>query len=155
MPEIFFYHLTRSPVEQVLPDLLERVLSRKWRAVVRAVDTRRLEFLEKKLWASRDDGFLPNGLAGGPHDSAQPVLLTTGNENANLADVLLLVDGARTTSEECQNYERVCLLFDGNNEDTVAAARQDWKDLTDAGIPAQYWAQDDGSWVKKAEKTAG
>jgi len=31
---------------------------------------------------------------------------------------------------------------------------RDWKALTDGGIAAQYWAQEDGSWVKKAEKSA-
>ena len=70
------------------------------------------------------------------------------------AEVLLLVDGARTTALEVAEFARVCLLFDGNDEASLAAARSDWKALTDAGVAAQYWAQDGGSWVKKAEKSA-
>ncbi|MEN8896365.1 MAG: DNA polymerase III subunit chi, partial [Yoonia sp.] len=33
----------------------------------------------------------------------------------------------------------------------VAHARTQWKALTNAGCEAQYWAQDMGSWTKKAE----
>lgn len=154
MAEVFFYHLTRSPLQQALPDLLERVLSRGWRALVRGVDEGRLRWLDDMLWQGRDDGFLPHGLAGGAHDAEQPVLLATGAENPNKAEILLLVDGAKITPEQAQGYTRVCLMFDGNDPDAVQAARRDWKALTDAGIAAQYWAQEDGSWVKKAEKPA-
>jgi len=155
MAEVFFYHLTRSPLQQALPELLERVLSRGWRGLVRGVDEGRLRWLDDTLWQGRDDAFLPHGLAGGPHDAVQPVLLATGVENPNKAEILLLVDGAKITPEQAQEFTRVCLMFDGNDPDAVQAARGDWKALTDAGIAAQYWAQEDGTWVKKAEKPAG
>ncbi len=155
MAEVFFYHLTRSPLQQALPELLERVLSRGWRALVRGVDEGRLRWLDDMLWQGRDDGFLPHGMAGGAYDSEQPVLLATGTENPNKAEILLLVDGAKITPEQAQDYTRVCLMFDGNDPDALQAARRDWKALTGAGIAAQYWAQEDGSWVKKAEKPAG
>ncbi len=154
MAEVFFYHLTRSPLQQALPELLERVLSRGWRALVRGVDDGRMRWLDETLWQGRDVAFLPHGMAGGDHDAAQPVLLATGGENRNLAEVLLLVDGAKVTPAEVAGYTRVCLMFDGNDSDAITAARGDWKALTDAGIAAQYWAQEDGSWVKKAEKAA-
>ncbi len=155
MAEVFFYHLTRSPLQQALPELLDRVLARGWRALVRGVDQGRLRWLDDMLWQGRDDAFLPHGMAGGDHDAVQPVLLATGVENPNKAEILLLVDGAEITPEQAQEYTRVCLMFDGNDPDAVQAARRDWKALTDAGIAAQYWAQEDGSWVKKAEKSAG
>ncbi|MCP5086072.1 MAG: DNA polymerase III subunit chi [Rhodobacteraceae bacterium] len=154
MAEVFFYHLTRSPLEQALPELLERVLARGWRALVRGADTNRLKWLDDRLWLWRDAAFLPHGLSGGAHDAGQPVLLTLDAENRNLADVLLLVDGAKTDPGEAGEFSRVCLMFDGNDAQAVEAARGEWKALTDAGIAAQYWAQEDGNWVKKAEKPA-
>ena len=33
MAEVFFYHLTTSPLEQALPDLLEKVRGNNWRAL--------------------------------------------------------------------------------------------------------------------------
>jgi len=154
MAEVFFYHLTRSPLQQALPDLLERVMSRGWRALVRGVDDDRMRWLDGALWQGRDEAFLAHGLAGGTHDASQPVLLSTGTENRNHAEILLLVDGAKITATEAADFTRVCLMFDGNDADAVHAARGDWKMFTDAGVAAQYWAQEDGSWVKKAEKTA-
>lgn len=154
MAEVFFYHLTRSPLQQALPELLERVMSRGWRALVRGVDEDRMRWLDEVLWQGRGESFLAHGLAGGSHDNLQPVLLSTDAKNRNQAEILLLVDGARITATEVADYTRVCLMFDGNDVDSVNAAREDWKMFTDAGIAAQYWAQEDGSWVKKAEKSA-
>lgn len=150
MAEVFFYHLTRSPLEQVLPDLLELCLRRDWRVCVRGADEQRLSWLDDRIWMHRDEAFLPHGRQGGPHDALQPILLTTGAA-ANLADVLMLIDGSRPDLAEIAEFERVCILFDGNSDGAVNAARGDWKTVAEANVPAQYWAQDDGKWLKKAE----
>ncbi|HEY0052608.1 MAG TPA: DNA polymerase III subunit chi, partial [Caulobacteraceae bacterium] len=59
--EIWFYHLERSSLEQVLPDLLEKTLTRGWRAQVRARDEARLADLDERLWTWKDDAFLAHG----------------------------------------------------------------------------------------------
>lgn len=48
--------------------------------------------------------------------------------------------------------ERVCVLFDGNDDLALNRARGQWKALTDAGCAAQYWSEESGRWEKKAEK---
>lgn len=154
MAEVYFYHLTRSRLDQALPDLLEKVRAKPWRALVRGRDIEKLKHLDTALWQYKEDSFLAHGLAGGKHDADQPVLLTDQTVNANNAEILLLTDGAKTTPEEVALYTRVCLMFDGNAEAELGSARADWKALTDAGVPAQYWAQEDGRWTKKAEKKA-
>jgi DNA polymerase-3 subunit chi len=45
--------------------------------------------------------------------------------------------------------ERVCILFDGNDEAALQVARGQWKALTDAVCEAQYWSQEGGSWAMK------
>lgn len=151
MAEVFFYHLTSRPLETALPDILEKTLSRGWRALVRGTDVARLERLDTLLWTRNDSDFMPHGIAGGDHDSSQPILLTDSVENANKAELLVLVDGARADVAEAATFERVCLMFDGNDEAQLGAAREDWKAVSEAGLTAQYWAQDGGRWVKKAE----
>ena len=42
MAEVYFYHLTSSPLEQALPDLLEKVRGNDWRALIRCTDQTRL-----------------------------------------------------------------------------------------------------------------
>nr|WP_323776729.1 DNA polymerase III subunit chi [Amylibacter sp.] len=154
MAEVYFYHLTRSRLDQALPDLLEKVRAKPWRALVRGRAIEKLKQLDTALWQYKEDSFLAHGLIGGNHDADQPILLTNQLDNANNAEILLLTDGAKTTPQEVALYTRVCLMFDGNTETELTAARTDWKALTDAGVPAQYWAQEDGRWTKKAEKKA-
>lgn len=129
--------------------LLPKALGAGWRVAVRSSDPLTLERLDTQLWDG--DGFLPHGLAGGPHDAHQPILLTTGTDAPNEAKCLMILDGASVSVEEAANLERVCLLFEGANETAVAAARDQWKSLTEAGIPAVYWSEETGAWTKKAE----
>ena len=67
---------------------------------------------------------------------------------------LMALDGAEVTAAEGAALERACVIFDGNDEASVAAARAQWKALTAAGLAAQYWSEESGRWQKKAE-TAG
>jgi|SRR6056297_668557 len=151
MGAAFFYHLTRKPLEVTLPMLLGKVMGAGWRVAVRGIDMERMKWLDQALWMGPEDGFLPHGLAGGPHDAAQPVLLTVAAEAANTPHCLMTVDGAGVTAGEVQALERVCVLFDGNDSAAVEAARGQWRNLTGAGCSAQYWSEESGRWEKKAE----
>lgn len=150
MGAAFFYHLTRRPLEATLPLLLEKSLAAGWRVAVRGVEEGRLDWLDEKLWLGPEEGFLPHGRAGGPHDAVQPVLLTSGAAG-NDPQCLMSVDGAGVAFEEVQALERVCILFDGHDDRAVQQARGQWKALTSAGCAAQYWSEESGRWEKKAE----
>ena len=152
MGDAYFYHLTRRPLEAALPQLLEASLSRGWRVAVRGREAARLDWLDEKLWLGPEEKFLPHGRAGGPHDARQPVLLTTGREASNGAACLMAVDGAEVAPEEVTALERVCILFDGNDDAAVQHARGQWAALTKAGCRAQYWSEESGRWEKKAER---
>ena len=151
MGAAYFYHLTRQPLEATLPQLLTRALGQNWRVVVRAKDAARMDWLDQKLWLGPEDGFLPHGMAGGPHDAQQPVLLTTGADLPYGAACLVSVDGAEVSPDEVTELQRVCVLFDGHDDDALAHARSQWKILTSAGCAAQYWSEETGRWEKKAE----
>ncbi|MEZ5913817.1 MAG: DNA polymerase III subunit chi [Paracoccaceae bacterium] len=150
MGAVLFYHLTRSPAEEALRMLLAKAMGAGWRVAVRASAAERLAWLDEKLWLGPEEGFLPHGLAGGPHDAMQPVLLTLG-EAVNGAQCLMAVDGAAVAAGEAGALERTCILFDGNDDAAVATAREQWKALTGAGLSAQYWSEESGRWEKKAE----
>lgn len=145
-----FYHLTRSPVEAVLPMLLDKALAQGWRSVVRGRDAERLRRLDARLWLGPEESFLPHGLAGGPHDALQPVLLTTAPRLAPAeAACLVLIDGADADPDEAAALERLCILFDGADPDAVAQARVQWQRLTAAQLAAQYWSEASGRWRKE------
>ena len=151
MGAVFFYELQGAPLETTLPMLLDKARGQGWRVLVRGTDPALLTQLDAALWQGPVDHFLPHGLAGGPHDADQPVLL--GDLPATDFACVMAVGGAAVTADEAVQLARACILFD-SAEDAKAQARLQWKTLTDAGIAAQYWAQEDGRWVKKAERDA-
>lgn len=148
MGAAFFYHLTRAPLEAALPGLIEKALGQGWRVAVRGRTEGVLDQLDRALW--QGDGFLPHGLAGGPHDARQPVLLTTDRAMPNGAVCLMTVEGAEVAPDEAARMERTCVLFDGGDAAAVETARAQWRTLTAAGIPAEYWNQSDGRWSRQA-----
>jgi len=150
LAEVLFYHLTATPLDRTLPDLLEKSLARGWRVLLRCGTQDGLAALDRALWSYRDDSFLPHGPATTADPERQPVLLTLGAENANAAEVLMLVEGATATVAEMSGFLRVCLLFDGGDAAAVEAARARWREVTAAGLAAVYWAQEDARWVRKA-----
>jgi DNA polymerase III subunit chi len=147
--EIYFYHLERRTLEQVLPTLLERSLERGWRAAVQAASEERVEALDTLLWTYREDSFLPHGTArdGSPH--AHPIYLTIEEDNPNRAGVRFLVDGAEL--EDASPYDRIVYVFDGRDEEAVARARATWQAAKAKDLAVSYWQQDgDGRWQQKA-----
>ena len=149
MGAALFYHLTEQPLEATLPTLLGKAREAGWRVLVKG-PMPVVERLDRVLWEGPVDGFLPHGLAGGPHDADQPVLLGE-DVAAEGFDCLMSVGGAGFQAAEIGLAERTCILFDGNDPAAVDVARGQWKALTGAGVAAQYWAQDGGRWMKKAE----
>ncbi len=148
MAEIGFYHLTRTPLAQALPRLLEKVLDGGHRAVVRAGSQERVEFLNGLLWTYDPASFLPHGSARDGGAADQPVWLTSGDDNPAGADILVLTDGA--PAGDMAGYARCLEMFDGNDEEAVQAARARWVEYKDAGHGLTYWRQNDrGGWEKK------
>jgi len=148
MTEMLFYHLQRQPLERVLPALVEKSLERGWRVVVQAASEERAEALDAQLWTYRDDSFLPHGTwrEAQPHD--QPVLLTVNDDNPNGASVRFLVDGAGMPAD-AEAYQRIVLIFDGEDPDAVAAARECWSAGKARGFDVTYWQADsEGRWRK-------
>ena len=147
--DVWFYHLERTSLDQALPELLEKTLARGWKALVRSTQRERVEHLDGWLWTYRDDSFLPHGVADEPLAEHQPVLITTGMENANGADALFLIDDAEPGN--VASYARCVLLFDGRDEAAVAAARARWSAFRQAGAAVSYWKQGgEGGWRKEA-----
>src|ERR1017187_273588 len=122
MTEMLFYHLQGQKLEGVLPGLLERSLERGWTVIVQGASEERIEALDARLWTYRDDGFLPHGTWREPEASVQPVLLTVNDGNPNAATVRFLIEGAAVPAD-AESYQRIVLVFDGDDEDAVAAAR--------------------------------
>jgi DNA polymerase-3 subunit chi len=147
MVDIRFYHLTRSNLEHVLPELLEKTLTRGWRAVVITGSDERAEALTHSLWTYNPNTFLPHGNAKDGHAADQPIWLTATDERPNEAEILFLTDGAE--SSRLGDYVRVCEIFDGNDDSALATARQRWATHKKTAHSLSYWQQNETGWVEK------
>jgi DNA polymerase-3 subunit chi len=149
MTEILFYHLKGQRLEQVLPPLLQKSLERGWRVVVQASSEERVDALDAHLWTWRDDAFLPHGTCRDSEAAEQPIVLTATAENPNGAAVRFLVDGANLVAD-ATNYQRIVLLFDGDDPEAVEIARVRWNDARASGAEVTYWKADaDGRWQRQ------
>jgi DNA polymerase III subunit chi len=149
MTEVLFYHLVRQPLERVLPNLLERSLDRGWRVVVQASSEERVEALDAHLWTFRDDSFLPHGTWREAQAREQPILLTVNDDNPNGATVRFLLDGVLLPADAAA-YDRIVLVFDGDDPDAVEAARARWTEAKEQGFGVTYWQPDEqGRWQRK------
>ena len=141
-----FYQLGAISAENVVAALGTKLIGDGQRLLVVANDEAMLARLDRMLWDQGLTSFLPHGLAGGADDAAQPILLSTGSDAPNLARNLLIADGE--WRDAALGYDRAFYLFDG---DSLEAARLAWKLLAGRdGVERNYWANEDGRWIKKA-----
>ena len=149
MTEVLFYHLQNMTVENVLPPLLEKSLERGWRVIVQSTSEERADALDAHLWTYRDDSFLPHATWRAGDAAEQPVLLAVTETNPNQANVRFLIDNAALPADS-QSYERVVLLFNGDDAEALAQARGTWTDCKSRGFEVTYWQADEqGRWRRR------
>jgi len=150
MTEIFFYQLKGQSLEQVLPPLIQKSLERGWRVAIQAASDERVEALDAHLWTWRDDAFLPHGIWRDAEAAQQPVLLTVNDTNPNGAAVRFVVDGVDVPGDAAA-YQRVVMLFDGEDPDALETARARRSKAKEEGFEVAYWLTDkDGRWQRQA-----
>lgn len=147
MAEIGFYHLLSTPLDRALPRLLDRARREGHRIVVRTGSPERVEELDTLLWTYDEASFLAHGRAPDGNAAAQPIWLTDGDENPNEATMLVLADGVE--AGDLAAFARCADLFDGNDEEAVAAARRRWRNAREAGHALTYWQQTASGWERR------
>lgn len=166
MTEILFYHLEHKPIEVVLPELLEKCYERDWKVYIQCQDKQSAQKIDKQLWSYKSDSFLPHGIDDAPQSMRknfdkqefarlQPILIGCNDNNPNDASIRFLIDGSDIEAAEIKQYQRLIIMFDGANEQSVNKARKQWKtlkSLPDSILSAiTYWQQNAaGKWEKKA-----
>lgn len=149
MTEVLFYHLQNMTLESVLPPLLEKSLTRGWRVAVQSTSEERTEALDGHLWTYRDDSFLPHATWRAADAAEQPIVLVAADANPNNAQVRFLVDNAPLPAD-AELYERIVMVFNGDDADAVAAARAAWSAGKSRGFDVTYWQADDhGRWQRR------
>jgi DNA polymerase-3 subunit chi len=147
--EVLFYHLQDMSLESVLPALLEKSLERGWRVVVQAGTEERVDALDAHLWSYRDDSFLPHATWRATDAAEQPIILAVEEGNPNCANVRFLIDNAALPADS-ERYDRMVLVFKGDDDEALAAARGAWSASKARGFDVTYWQPDaNGRWQRR------
>jgi DNA polymerase-3 subunit chi len=150
MTEILFYHLQDTTIDNVLPPLLEKSYERGWRVAVQTGSEERADSLDGHLWTYRENSFLPHGTWRENDAADQPIVLIPSEDNPNGASVRFIIDFARLPTD-CAVYQRIVIVFDGNDDEALTAARAAWSDGKSRGFDLTYWQIDErGKWQKRA-----
>ena len=142
-----FYQLGQGAApDAVIASIGARLVGEGQRLLVVAADEAQRARLDRLLWDQGSASFIPHGIEGTSDDDAQPILLSAGIDAPNGARNLLIADGE--WREAALGYDRAFYLFD---DASVEDARLAWKLLAGRdGVERNYWANEDGRWVKKA-----
>ena len=150
MSRVDFYHLQSQPLEEVLPKLLEKAYSTGKSTLLSIGTDDLVDFLNGLLWTYSDQSFLPHGSRKDGNAELQPIWLTSGTDNPNMASLLFLVDGAQAAIEELDKFGRIFNIFDGHSEESLNQARNFWKEIKKSGNECHYWKQDaQGKWAEQ------
>jgi DNA polymerase-3 subunit chi len=143
--EISFYQLSTSPLAKALPLLVEKAYEAGLKSWVVASPSG-IKAVDEGLWTTYQAKFLPHGTQ---NPEVQPIFISTEVANPDGRQVLIITSGAKLGSTTL-GYSKVLDIFDGNNEDELAAARARWKEYKNQNYDLKYWSQDDaGKWVQK------
>ncbi|MFD1035996.1 DNA polymerase III subunit chi [Sphingomonas hankookensis] len=144
--KVDFYHLTRSPLDRVLPRIAQRLHDDGERLLLLSDDPEQRRHLDMLLWTYAPDSFLPHAEAGSGDDSLQSVLIAPEPTDTNAARNVAIVDGR--WRDDALTFDRAFHFF---GEDHIAAARAAWKGLADRDdVERRYWRQGDGGWEQAA-----
>jgi DNA polymerase-3 subunit chi len=144
--QLDFWQLSRDPVERVVALIAERTRGAGEKLLVVADDVALLDRLDKALWDYSPESFLAHGRASEPHEDRQPVLLSKDCRAANGAKVIAFADGK--WREEAEGFDRALVFFDESGRE---AAKPIWRLFDQRGdLTREYYAVEDGKWVKKA-----
>ena len=118
MTEVLFYHLERRPLEQVLPQLLEKTLERGWRAVVQtSSDERAQNRCRRHCGPTARTPSCPTARRRTASEEMQPIYPHGGREaNPNGAQIRFFVDGAAARRTSPAMSVR-CTCLTGNDEE--------------------------------------
>lgn len=150
---IQFYHLLSTSRERAVPKLMEKALRAGNRVVMIMSNDTELKAMSDALWTNDPASFLPHGSQRDGRAEEQPIFLSLTEGNPNKADICCVLDGSMP--ESAKSFTKLLDVFDGTNEDAVAAARKRWSDYKAQGYALQYIKQQPGgSWKMEMEVAA-
>jgi DNA polymerase-3 subunit chi len=117
----------------------------KERAVLYLLDQACVKKYDDLLWTYSSKVFLAHGSQHDNYAHRQPVFITTLEQVPNQAAYVVIIDGV--VPKHLNNFKKCLDIFDGNDEEQVAAARLRYKKYKQEGYVLKHWQQNsEGVW---------
>ena len=146
MPQVSFYHTSKTPLERVLCKLLAKAYNANSKALVVAPDKEFATELNKILWTFSRREFIPHGIDGEDDPAICPIFISDSNENKNKAEIIIHVNNIK---QETSKFSRVIYIFD--HDDAAKAAQNMYQELKNTAPKTQYHKQNlKGDWESLA-----
>ena len=157
-PDIHYYHLGQSTIEQALPLLIDKAWQQGWTCWVKSDDISLLKRMDKLLWQGEPTDFIPHRMIISEGDEESMVHIernriilspSDGVGSRHQSRIVFLLQGAKLPAKlETYPFERICRLFNGNHEVALKKARADWVEDKKKGYGLCYWQQGSAGWQK-------
>lgn len=128
-----FYATHQDNILKVLAMLLQKIKLHNDKAIILATNQEEAEYVDNYLWAQ--SGWLPHSLKHGEYEKDANIVISYDsniNDFANniihQAKYLFVINNALLLS--MPQWDKVCIIFDQNDESTVAFNRNRWKEYT-------------------------
>ena len=147
--QIHFYHLTGTDLGKNVAVLAGKIVGAGQKSLILCTKLN-AETLSSALWETHPETFLAHGLSDDAVNADAPLWLVHDPEmNPIQAEHIIITGGLEVA--DILSFKRCFLLFDGNSESELSAARAKWKNWSkNEQLSCRYFAQDDaGKWSQK------
>jgi DNA polymerase-3 subunit chi len=156
--QVSFYQLMFSPLEKVLPRIVDKIYSSGLRACIWVKDDERLAKLNTTLWTYSTLAFLPHGCKLDAEDTKnqQPIWLSTTLENPNKSSVCVVTHEQIPGDFQSLNFDRIVDIFDGTmmeDEHDPSAGKTSFAErlryYQNQNAEITQWQQTNDGWQKQ------
>lgn len=148
---VSFYHLRYTPIEKVLPKLLEKITQSNLKAVVVLESDDAVVHINKVLWIYSTLAFLPHGSKFESADIVDdlPIWLTSTLENPNQSHVCVISHSQIMAEDpEGLNFDRIVYIFDSTLQHDIQTFNERVKHHTQKNHQIVSWYQTKTGWSK-------
>jgi DNA polymerase-3 subunit chi len=148
--QVNFYQLTLSPLDKVLPKLLEQIITQKHnRVLLVCPDKSTMRKMDALLWTFAQLSFLPHATEDDPMPEEQPILLTTSAElNLNSANIICTL----TYQTPQIKFEKLLIMFEQDDLSKIIQIKKLHAELQkEDSLQFNYFIQNSSGWQKTKE----
>lgn len=148
---VSFYHLRYTPLEKVLPKLLEKITQSNMRSVVIFDSDETVVQFNKILWIYSTLAFLPHGSKFESSDIIEdlPIWLSSTIENPNNSTVCIITGNhIIPNNPELLNFDRIVYIFDATVKSELKLFHERTQHHQQQNHEIVSWYQTKTGWSK-------